>query len=98
MFVVLLNDWQVALFVAKLLVVRHEIERIIEYLSEDPVLTEKVIEAKSVFYLNDIKVISMINISRLVWSLDLWNTCECLIVLTDEFATDFYILACPPEL
>ena len=70
MLVVFLNDWQIALLVAKLLVVRHEIERIIEYLREYPVLTEKVIEAKSVFHLNDIKVVSMINISGLVWGFD----------------------------
>ena len=41
-----------------------------EYLREYPVLTEKVIEAKSVFHLNDIKVVSMINISGLVWGFD----------------------------
>ena len=70
MLVVFLNDWQIALLVAKLLVVRHEIERIIEYLRKYPVLTEKVIEDKSVFHLNDIKVVSMINISDLVWSFD----------------------------
>ena len=98
MLVIVLNDWQVTLLVAKLPVVRHEIKWIIEYLREDIVLTKKVIETEAVFHLNDIEVISMINIRSLVWSLDSWNVCECLIVLTDKFTPDFYIFACTLEL
>ena len=94
MLVIVLNDWQIILLVAKLPVIWHEIERIIEYLSKDIVLTEKVIETEAVFHLNDIEVISMINIGSLVRSLDSWDIGKCLSVLTAEVTPQFSIFLC----
>ena len=83
MLVVLLNDREVTLIVAELFVVRHEVKRIVEYLSENLVLTEEIVESKTVFHLNDIEVVCVIDFFCLKWSLYAFDILEGFILLAD---------------
>ena len=94
MLVVLLNHWEVALLVAELLVIRHEVERIVEHLSEDLVLAKEGVESLAIFNLNDVEVVCVIDISSLVWGLDAWDVLERLIVLAYQLTANLHILAC----
>ena len=92
MLIVFLNDRQVAFLVAKLFIIRHKMKRIIEYLCIDALSTQIIIQTFTILNLNDIQMVSMIDITCFKRSFNTINTLKCLIILFHQLTATLYVL------
>ena len=85
MLIIFFHYREIAFPIAPLLIVRHQMKRSIMNLRIDIVLVQIIIKAQAVSHLNDIKVISMIDIGSIERSLDAIDSGKRFIIASYDF-------------